>query len=182
MARRLFEEHSETGKHPGQPLAFKPNETTFEGDAVARRLFEEPWWSSHLGHEAGNWWMRTLQLELTHDVPLRARQGFVNAMSDLMANLGHQLQMYLPELMSVLLRFAQASSHTLQAQVHHQSLTSCLLSFKPQHVTSHEQPLASMQKSCLVRRRQNLAFAFGCSLEVILQKKPGMHQWKQNLA
>lgn len=61
--------------------------------------------------------METLQLELTRDVPLRARQGFVNAMSDLMANLGHQLQMYLPELTAVLLRFAQASSHTLQAQV-----------------------------------------------------------------
>ncbi len=50
-------------------------------------------------------------------VSLRIRQGLVNALSDLLTSLGHQLQIFMPELTAVLLRFALASSFALDAQV-----------------------------------------------------------------
>ncbi|KAK9863125.1 hypothetical protein WJX84_001609, partial [Apatococcus fuscideae] len=55
------------------------------------RLFDEPWWSSHLGREDGSWWLAALEPELTQ-------------------------KMYLPELTALLLSFAHASSCALQAQ------------------------------------------------------------------
>ncbi|KAK9843296.1 hypothetical protein WJX74_009992 [Apatococcus lobatus] len=96
-----------------------PEDVTTQASHITEsepRLFDEPWWSSHLGREDGSWWLAALEPELTQKVPLRARQGFVNAMSDLLTNLGHQLQMYLPELTALLLSFAHASSCALQAQ------------------------------------------------------------------
>lgn len=80
------------------------------------RLFILPWWADHLGNEDLEWWMKAINTQKLSELPLRVKQGFLNATEDLLRHLGHQIQDFLPEICSFLIHLletAKVNSHNI---------------------------------------------------------------------
>ena len=73
------------------------------------RLFKEPWWAAELGHRPAAYWLAVTDVRKLAALPLRVRQGFLNATSDLLAHLGSRLAPYLPEILAVLLSLLRSA-------------------------------------------------------------------------
>jgi hypothetical protein len=80
---------------------------------ASRRLIEAPWWSHHLGAQAGSWWLETVDGQALRRLPLRVRVGLLHAVEDLLKHLGHNLAPFLPLLFALLVLLLEPTEQTV---------------------------------------------------------------------
>ena len=74
-----------------------------------RSLFEEPWWAARVGKESIAWWLGVIDTDAAAQLPLTVKLGFLNAATDMLQHLGHRLQPFLPEIVSLLLALLETA-------------------------------------------------------------------------
>lgn len=94
---------------------FECKSATLNDENISKRLHLaghncETWWGSQLGKQDGEFWMGTINQNGLMEQPLRRRIGYINAIDDLIKHLGHKLTIYLPEVVSLLLKILKISA------------------------------------------------------------------------
>jgi U3 small nucleolar RNA-associated protein 20 len=73
------------------------------------RLVPAPWWSAPMGTRGLDWWLAAVDAAALARQPLRRKQGFLNALEDMLGHLGFRLQPLLPPLLALTLRILEAA-------------------------------------------------------------------------
>lgn len=80
------------------------------------RLVPPPWWSARMGGEGFGWWLGAVDAHTLAKQPLRRKQGYLNALEDLLGHLGFRLQPLLPPLLAIATRILDAAVEPLRRQ------------------------------------------------------------------
>lgn len=105
-----------------EPLdaAFKQQPTDDDNSSLNQaaeesEVFQMPWWARHLGRQSGFYWLTNIDMQALNAQPLRRRVGYLNALEDLMKHLGHRMEPFLPELLTLAVYMLQGGVHPLRS-------------------------------------------------------------------